>query len=53
MIINNNTNLKNFFLFSLQSGGYKLDKEKNGQAMCPYDPQHNSTAVYVGKFLLL
>lgn len=37
-----------FVLF--QSGGYTLDKEKPGQAMCPYDPHHNSTAVYVGKW---
>ena len=28
-----------------------IDKEKHGQALCPYDPQHNSTAVFVGKFL--
>lgn len=27
------------------------DKEKHGQALCPYDPQHNSTAVFVGKFV--
>lgn len=27
-----------------------IEKEKHGQALCPYDPQHNSTAVYVGKF---
>lgn len=35
--------------FLFQNGGYTLDKEKAGQAMCPYDPHHNSTAVYVGK----
>lgn len=33
--------------YTIQNGGYKLEKEKAGQAMCPYDPQHNSTAVYV------
>jgi hypothetical protein len=27
-----------------------MDKEKHGQALCPYDPKHNSTAVFVGKF---
>jgi hypothetical protein len=26
-----------------------MDSEKSGQALCPYDPQHNSTAVFVGK----
>lgn len=25
-------------------------EEKSGQAVCPYDPQHNSTAIYVGKY---
>jgi hypothetical protein len=33
-----------------QTHGYVMDKEKPGQALCPYDPQHNSTAVFVGKF---
>lgn len=28
---------------------YVLETEKSGQAVCPYDPQHNSTAVFVGK----
>lgn len=26
-----------------------MEKEKPGQAVCPYDPHHNSTAIYVGK----
>lgn len=25
---------------------YKLDRETEGQGWCPYDPEHNSTAVY-------
>jgi hypothetical protein len=33
-----------------QNNEYAIDKEKHGQALCPYDPQHNSTAVFVGKF---
>lgn len=26
-----------------------MEKEKPGQAVCPYDPHHNSSAIYVGK----
>ncbi|XP_021935151.1 semaphorin-1A isoform X2 [Zootermopsis nevadensis] len=33
--------------YSVQNDGYVMDKEKHGQALCPYDPQHNSTAVFV------
>uniref|UniRef100_A0A1B6EFF5 Semaphorin-1A n=1 Tax=Clastoptera arizonana TaxID=38151 RepID=A0A1B6EFF5_9HEMI len=33
--------------YTVQTGTYTLDKERNGQAVCPYDPHHNSTAVYV------
>ncbi|KAG8232770.1 hypothetical protein J437_LFUL012909 [Ladona fulva] len=33
--------------YSFQGGTYTMDKEKPGQALCPYDPQHNSTAVFV------
>lgn len=25
--------------------------EKSGQAICPYDPRHNSTFIYVGELL--
>lgn len=41
----------NFYVssFYLQSGSYNFVREKPGQAVCPYDPLHNSTAVYVGK----
>jgi len=28
---------------------YVLEKNKAGQAMCPYGPKHNSTSVFVGK----
>lgn len=27
---------------------YTMVSEKNGQVVCPYDPRHNSTAVFVG-----
>lgn len=40
-----------FFRFfkNFQAGSYNFIKEKPGQAVCPYDPLHNSTAVYVGE----
>lgn len=28
-----------------------MEREKAGLALCPYDPQQNSTAVYVGEYL--
>lgn len=41
-------------LFQINENNYTLEGEKTGQALCPYDPQHNSTAVFVGKnFLIL
>uniref|UniRef100_A0A0A9Y8X2 Semaphorin-1A n=1 Tax=Lygus hesperus TaxID=30085 RepID=A0A0A9Y8X2_LYGHE len=33
--------------YSVAAGSYNFIKEKPGQAVCPYDPLHNSTAVYV------
>ncbi|XP_050537990.1 semaphorin-1A-like isoform X2 [Daktulosphaira vitifoliae] len=33
--------------YSIESGSYSLEKESPGQAVCPYDPKHNSTYVYV------
>ena len=33
--------------YLVQAGNYSVAKERAGQAVCPYDPQHNSTAVYV------
>lgn len=30
-----------------------MEKEKPGQAVCPYDPHHNSTAIYVGKCVFI
>lgn len=29
---------------------YTMVSEKNGQVVCPYDPRHNSTAVFVGTY---
>lgn len=36
-------------VYVINSTFYTLETEKSGQAVCPYDPQHNSTAVFVGK----
>lgn len=33
--------------YTVHAGNYSMEKEKGGQAKCPYDPQHNSTFVYV------
>lgn len=33
--------------YTVHVGNYTLMEEKGGQAKCPYDPQHNSTFVYV------
>lgn len=33
--------------YLVHAGNYTMIKEKGGQARCPYDPQHNSTFVYV------
>ncbi|XP_020291407.1 semaphorin-1A isoform X2 [Pseudomyrmex gracilis] len=33
--------------YTVHAGNYTMVKEKGGQAKCPYDPQHNSTFVYV------
>ncbi|XP_018376123.1 PREDICTED: semaphorin-1A isoform X3 [Trachymyrmex cornetzi] len=33
--------------YTVHAGNYTIVKEKGGQARCPYDPQHNSTFVYV------
>ncbi|XP_025829100.1 semaphorin-1A [Agrilus planipennis] len=33
--------------YNIANGNYTIEKEKQGQAVCPYDPQHNSTAIYV------
>lgn len=34
-------------IMQINENNYTLELEKSGQAMCPYDPQHNSTAVFV------
>ncbi|XP_046999148.1 semaphorin-1A [Schistocerca americana] len=33
--------------YVIENDGYTLEKERAGQALCPYDPRHNSTAVFV------
>ncbi|CAH1364920.1 unnamed protein product [Tenebrio molitor] len=33
--------------YNILNGNYTMEKEKPGQAVCPYDPHHNSTAIYV------
>lgn len=33
--------------YNILSGNYSMEKEKPGQAVCPYDPRHNSTSIYV------
>ena len=40
-------------LFVLQTGGYSVVKIESGVARCPYDPSHNSTAIYAGQLPLL
>lgn len=32
--------------YKLRNGDYVVDKEFEGRGLCPYDPDHNSTAVY-------
>lgn len=36
--------------YNVLNGNYTVESEKPGQAVCPYDPQHNSTAIYVGEY---
>lgn len=36
--------------YQINANNYTLETQRSGQAVCPYDPQHNSTAVYAGKF---
>ncbi|XP_074036779.1 semaphorin 1a isoform X2 [Leptinotarsa decemlineata] len=33
--------------YIIHTKNYTVEKEKPGQAVCPYDPHHNSTAIYV------
>ncbi|GBN50681.1 Semaphorin-1A, partial [Araneus ventricosus] len=28
---------------------YIVTKEQSGEGLCPYDPNHNSTAIFAGK----
>lgn len=38
--------------YHLSANGHytQLGAEKTGQGICPYDPRHNSTSAYVGKY---
>lgn len=40
-------------LFVFQDGAYVKKSDIDGLGLCPYDPRHNSTAVFAGKFLHL
>ncbi|KAL1513542.1 hypothetical protein ABEB36_002943 [Hypothenemus hampei] len=33
--------------YNVLNRNYTVEREKPGQAVCPYDPHHNSTAIYV------
>lgn len=33
--------------YGIHPGNYSIEKDKSGQALCPYDPLHNSTAIFV------
>jgi semaphorin 6 len=35
-------------VFVIQDGDYVMEKEYEGKGLYPYDPDHNSTAVYSG-----
>lgn len=32
-----------------QDGAYAKESDMDGLGLCPYDPRHNSTAVFVGE----
>lgn len=36
--------------YIITEGNYTQESTKNGQAVCPYDPRHNSTSVFAGKY---
>lgn len=36
--------------YVINDSNYTLEATKNGQAVCPYDPRHNSTSVLAGKW---
>ena len=35
------------------TGQLKVEKEFSGKGFCPYDPRHNSTAIFTGKLYFL
>jgi semaphorin 6 len=37
--------------YNITGSDYHIEKQKPGQALCPYGPQHNSTSVFVGEFV--
>ncbi|KAI8419981.1 hypothetical protein MSG28_008584 [Choristoneura fumiferana] len=39
--------------YMVQRDTYLMEREKTGQAVCPYDPEHNSTIVYAGKLIVI
>ena len=36
-------------LVLFQDGAYAQESDMDGLGLCPYDPRHNSTAVFVGE----
>ena len=42
------TRILKICVFVFQDGDYVMEKEYEGRGLCPYDPDHNSTAVYSG-----
>lgn len=49
MVCGTNSFKPNCREYNVLNGNYSVEKEKSGQALCPYDPHHNSTAIYVGE----
>lgn len=39
--------------YVINDSNYTLEATKNGQAVCPYDPRHNSTSVLAGKLTII
>lgn len=41
---------KNFVLSAFQDDAYVKKSDMDGLGLCPYDPRHNSTAVFAGEY---
>lgn len=41
-----------YIFFCLQNGKYQSESDIDGLGLCPYNPEHNSTAIFVGKIIL-